>query len=95
MLKKLNLFWGVPATVLGAGVVAVVWIPEVSEPVAYGIGKVLLAGRLWVKRCANCAVVGWGVPPLWVGLWVVITIQWVQGSLRNEKEEWCKHGTIC
>lgn len=44
---------------------------------------------------ADCAVVGWGVPPLWIGLWVVITIWWVQSALRKEKEEWCKHGTIC
>ncbi|SLM36653.1 hypothetical protein LPUS_06270 [Lasallia pustulata] len=75
MLKRLNLFWGLPATVLGAGIVALVWIPQVPETVAYGIG--------------------WGVPPLWIGLWVVITIWWVQSALRKEKEEWCKHGTIC
>ncbi|MCJ1298944.1 hypothetical protein MMC08_001735 [Hypocenomyce scalaris] len=75
MLHRLNLFWGLPAALLGAGVVVVVWIRDVPETIAYGIG--------------------WGAPPLWVGLWVVLTVLWVQIDLRREKAEWGKTGTIC
>ncbi|KAL2045974.1 hypothetical protein ABVK25_011863 [Lepraria finkii] len=38
--------------------------------------------------------IGWGVPPLWVGIWALITIQWVQISLRREKEAWSKEGRV-
>ncbi|KAK3167200.1 hypothetical protein OEA41_010326 [Lepraria neglecta] len=38
--------------------------------------------------------IGWGAPPLWVGIWTLITIQWVQVSLRREKEAWSKEGRV-
>ena len=34
---------------------------------------------------------GWDVPPLWTGIWVLITIQWVQIALKKEKEAWQKN----
>lgn len=42
LLDRMGLFWGVSATVLGAGIVALVWVPEIPETVAYGVGKTVL-----------------------------------------------------
>lgn len=36
--------------------------------------------------------VGWGVPPLWAGLWVVLTTYSVQYELKKEWDEWYKDG---
>ncbi|KAK4694846.1 hypothetical protein P7C71_g2798, partial [Lecanoromycetidae sp. Uapishka_2] len=38
--------------------------------------------------------IGWGVPPLWVCVWVLVTIYWVQSSLRKEKEAWAKESRV-
>lgn len=38
MLFRLNLFWALPAILVGAGVTAVVLSPQVPQTVAYGIG---------------------------------------------------------
>ena len=34
--------------------------------------------------------IGWAVPFSWAGIWALITIKWVQTSLRKEKEAWGK-----
>lgn len=31
---------------------------------------------------------GWGIPPVWAGVWAVITITWVQRSLKKEAQAW-------
>lgn len=31
---------------------------------------------------------GWSVPSIWAGIWVLITIYWVKRALREEKTEW-------
>ena len=39
MLSRLNWFWGVSALVVGFGTVAAVWVQQIPEYIAYGIGK--------------------------------------------------------
>lgn len=34
--------------------------------------------------------VAWGIPPLWAGLWVVVTTYSVQFALKTEWDEWYK-----
>ncbi|KAL3478673.1 hypothetical protein BJX99DRAFT_224130 [Aspergillus californicus] len=36
--------------------------------------------------------IGWSVPFVWAGLWIIITIPWVQSDLRREKEAWQTDG---
>lgn len=94
MLWQLNMFWAVPALAVGAGVTAVVADDRVPQTVAYGIG---MAHHMDVPRRVRGVLnylTGWGAPPLWVGIWALITIQWVQVSLRREKEAWSKEGRV-
>ena len=39
MLQQLNIFWAIPALLVGAGVTAAVLTDRVPQEVAYGIGK--------------------------------------------------------
>ena len=32
--------------------------------------------------------VGWVLPFLWAGVWAIVTIKWVQISLRDEYAQW-------
>ena len=72
LLKRVDLFWSIPALIVGFACTIVVAIPQIDETIGYGIG--------------------WGVPPLWAGLWVVITTYSVQYSLKKEWNEWYKDG---
>ncbi|KAL8746311.1 MAG: hypothetical protein Q9190_001654 [Brigantiaea leucoxantha] len=47
---------------------------------------------VWVQRIEQTTSygIGWGVPPAWAIIWVVITTLYVQRCLRKEKEEWDK-----
>lgn len=72
LLHRVDLFWSVPALLVGVACMVVAGVPQVPQTVGYGIG--------------------WGVPPLWVGLWAVITTYSVQHFLRKEREEWEKGG---
>ena len=31
---------------------------------------------------------GWGIPPVWAGVWAVVTMKWVQRTLRKEAQMW-------
>ena len=31
---------------------------------------------------------GWGIPPIWAGVWALITIKWVQTALKKEAQAW-------
>ena len=31
---------------------------------------------------------GWGIPPLWAGIWALVTIKWVQRMLKKEADAW-------
>lgn len=70
LLHRVDLFWAVPALLVGVACMVVAGIPQVPQTIGYGIG--------------------WGVPPLWVGLWAVITTFSVQHFLRKEREDWEK-----
>ncbi|KAI1942741.1 hypothetical protein LOZ66_001147 [Ophidiomyces ophidiicola] len=35
-------------------------------------------------------ILGWSLPFVWAGLWVIITIPWVQADLRREKAAWSR-----
>ena len=39
MLQQLNIFWAIPALLVGAGVTAAVLTDRVPQEVAYGIGR--------------------------------------------------------
>ena len=43
MLHQLNLFWAIPALLVGAGVTAAVVDNRVPQTIAYGIGRVMAA----------------------------------------------------
>ena len=90
MLHQLNLFWAIPALLVGAGVTAAVLTTKVPQEISYGIGMYQLEISIMPWTIDSLISAGWGVPPIWAGLWTVITIQWVQMSLRREKEAWTK-----
>lgn len=35
MLRQMNLFWGLPALLLGAEIIMIVWIYKVEQTIAY------------------------------------------------------------
>jgi len=90
MLHRLNLFWAIPALLVGAGVTAAVLKERVPEEVAYGIGKRQIVIQCILQDFGPIGLTGWGVPPIWAGIWALITLQWVQVSLRREREAWSK-----
>ena len=91
LLHRVDLFWSIPALLVGIGCTIVIALPEVPETIGYGIGT------SWpVAECCSLLIegLGWGVPPLWTCSWVVITTFSVQHYLRKEKEEWYKGSTV-
>ncbi|KIX02799.1 uncharacterized protein Z518_08742 [Rhinocladiella mackenziei CBS 650.93] len=66
LLMQLLWFWSIPAILVGAGLIVVIYL--CSDDVAYGVG--------------------WGAPSVWVGIWILITVIWVQRALRIEKGTW-------
>ena len=53
MLHQLNLFWAIPALLVGAGVTAVVTTDKVPQTVSYGIGKFKSPCAVLAKACAD------------------------------------------
>jgi len=90
MLHRLNIFWAIPALLVGAGVTAAVLTERVPEEVAYGIAKRQIVIQCILQDVGLIGLTGWGVPPIWAGIWALITLQWVQVSLRREREAWSK-----
>ena len=55
MLSKLNWFWGISALVVGSGTVVAVWVQQIPEYVAYGIGMIpSLDSRFQAKPLLRC-----------------------------------------
>ena len=92
LLHRVDLFWSIPALVVGISCIIVVALPEIPETVSYGIGKPRLRW-LFILSLPDQNL-GWGVPPIWTGLWAVITTFSVQHYLRREKEEWYKGDVV-
>ncbi|RVX74052.1 hypothetical protein B0A52_01883 [Exophiala mesophila] len=66
LMLQLLWFWSISAIVVGAAIIAAIWLT--TDDIAYGVG--------------------WGAPNVWAGIWIWITVLWVQRSLRIEKETW-------
>ncbi|KAL8834861.1 MAG: hypothetical protein Q9170_003561 [Blastenia crenularia] len=72
MLRQLTWFWAVPAVIVGGGVIAIVWIQDVTQTVAYGIGWGIPPAWtvIWVpltilyaRRCLRIEKAAWGNDP--------------------------------
>ena len=68
LLRDMDIFWGIPAVVVGLVTLILVCVESVPVEVAYGLG--------------------WGIPPLWAGIWAMITMRWVQRTLKKEAQTW-------
>lgn len=52
VLAQLNLFWGLPAILVGVGVTVAIYVPDIPPTVGYGIGMSSTRG-LYLERVAN------------------------------------------
>lgn len=84
-----SLFWSIPALVVAIACTVVVVIHPVPKDVAYGIGKHYRCPEFrYPSNTTNTTYTGWGVPFVWVGIWVVITIPWVRHDMHMETVTW-------
>ena len=66
----------------------------------WGIGALVVGGACMMVVFLEAVpvvvayAVGWGVPPLWAGVWAGCTGVWVRGELRREREEWGRQDVV-
>ena len=60
----------------------------------WGLSAVVVGAACFVMVCDGNVQdevaygLGWGVPPIWAGIWALITIKWVQRTLEEEAQAW-------
>jgi hypothetical protein len=90
MIRDQSWFWSVPALFVAVACTVVVCIHPVPDPVAYGIGMLLL----FASYSQAYIISGWGVPFLWAGIWGAITLLWVRSVMAMEKKSWQEDSAI-
>lgn len=85
LLHRVDLFCSLPALLVGYACTIII-----ARYDCYGIGRSWSAAMIISLQ----RILGWGVLPLWTGLWVVITTYSVQHDLRRKKYEWYKGSTV-
>lgn len=56
-----------------------------------GIGTMVV---IWTVDQEIAYGIGWGVPLVWVVIWIITTVLWVRKSLRREKEQWVRDTAV-